>query len=866
MPGGFGSTPDFTKFSAGLNNIKMKKLISLAVLSAIVSLVVAQELKSPEEFLGYQLGERFTRHYRVVDYFKHVASVMTNIKVEQYGETNEHRPLIVAYVTSQKNFDRLEEIRQNNLRRAGLESGTVSDEEIAIVWLSYNVHGNESSSTEATMLTLYELANPSNQKTQKWLENTVVILDPCINPDGRDRYANFYSQYGNKIPNPNLDSKEHHEPWPGGRANHYLFDLNRDWAWVSQVESKQRIALYNTWMPHVHVDFHEQFINNPYYFPPAAQPYHNIITPWQSEFQTLIGKNHAKYFDENGWIYFTKEIFDLFYPSYGDTYPTFNGAIGMTYEKGGGGLAGLAGKMENDDTVKLIDRIMHHHTTGLSTVEVSSVNADRLVKEFGAYFSRAKNNPAAMYKAFIIKGTNNPDKIKMLTNWMDTHKVQYGIGSSGNKRLTGYSYRTNNTVPVTLSPNDIVVSAYQPKSDFLNVLFEPKSKLLDSLTYDITSWSIPYIYDLDAYAVTEKIAVSPRSNQLVSFTPLEGDSKAYAYIGKYESLQDLKWFAWLLKMGVKIRVAYKDFAIDGNTYASGTIVVLRWDNKHLKKFDKYMAEASRKFRRSTKKVYSGYVSSGNDFGSRYYKLVEAPEVAVLTGRQVRSLDFGEVWHYFENDINYPVTIIDTDYFDRIDLDKYDVLIVPGGFYKIFNENTRKELTEWVRSGGRLVLISSALRSFVDTEQFSLKKYLSEEEESEAEEIQEKRDEEQMLNPYKDELRTRISDRLPGAIYQVKLDNSHPLAFGYRDSYYTLKLNSYRYAYLENGRNIGIIESSSSLVSGFVGANVKDTIGETLVFGVENMGSGSVVYMVDNPLFRAFWYNGKLIFGNAVFIR
>ncbi|MCH7514822.1 MAG: zinc carboxypeptidase, partial [Bacteroidetes bacterium] len=187
----------------------MKKLISLAVLSAIVSLVVAQELKSPEEFLGYQLGERFTRHYRVVDYFKHVASVMTNIKVEQYGETNEHRPLIVAYVTSQKNFDRLEEIRQNNLRRAGLESGTVSDEEIAIVWLSYNVHGNESSSTEATMLTLYELANPSNQKTQKWLENTVVILDPCINPDGRDRYANFYSQYGNKIPNPNLDSKEH---------------------------------------------------------------------------------------------------------------------------------------------------------------------------------------------------------------------------------------------------------------------------------------------------------------------------------------------------------------------------------------------------------------------------------------------------------------------------------------------------------------------------------------------------------------------------------------------------------------------------------------------------------------------------------
>jgi hypothetical protein len=265
--------------------------------------------------------------------------------------------LLLAFIGSEENINRLEAIRLAHL------NNDVS-EKVSIVWLSYNVHGNESSGTEAAMQTAYLLVT----KNKEYLKNTIVIIDPCLNPDGRDRYVNFYYQKGNFPPDIKRFSAEHNETWPGGRSNHYFFDLNRDWAWMTQIESQQRMQRYNQWLPHVHVDFHEQGINEPYYFPPAAEPYHEVITDWQRKFQKDIGKNNASYFDKEGWMYFSKEIFDLLYPSYGDTYPTYSGSIGMTFEQGGSGRAGLAVITQVGDTLTLQNRVDHHVTTGLSTV------------------------------------------------------------------------------------------------------------------------------------------------------------------------------------------------------------------------------------------------------------------------------------------------------------------------------------------------------------------------------------------------------------------------------------------------------------------------------------------------------------------
>jgi murein tripeptide amidase MpaA len=248
----------------------IKKLVASSVLLLTLTIAYAQ-LKSPEEFLGYQIGTRYTPHWRVVSYYQYVAQAMpSTVKLVQYGETNEHRPLYTAFISSAENISNLESIRLNNLRLANLAKDKAMPQENgpAIVWLSYNVHGNETSSSEAGLLTVFALADPNNPQTKEWLKNTVVIMDPCVNPDGRDRYVNWFNSVVGDQYNPRLDAREHREPWPGGRSNHYNFDLNRDWAWQTQVESQQRIKVYNQWMPQVHVDFHEQSINSPYYFAP----------------------------------------------------------------------------------------------------------------------------------------------------------------------------------------------------------------------------------------------------------------------------------------------------------------------------------------------------------------------------------------------------------------------------------------------------------------------------------------------------------------------------------------------------------------------------------------------------------------------
>jgi hypothetical protein len=822
-----------------------------------------QKLQSPKEFLGYELGDRFTRHHRVMEYYKHVAEVMANVDLVQYGETYEYRPLVYAVVTSSDNFKKLDQIRQDNLRRTGLSDGAASADKKAIVWLSYNVHGNEANSLEASMWTLYELANTGNSKTQEWLKNTVVILDPCINPDGRDRYANFYNQYGNRPANSSGDSKEHREPWPGGRANHYLFDLNRDWAWETQIESQQRIKVYHQWMPHVHVDFHEQGHNNPYFFAPAAEPFHEVISPWQREFQTMIGKNNAKYFDEQGWLYFTKEVFDLYYPSYGDTYPTYNGAIGMTYEQAGGGFGGLSITTETNDPLTLKDRLTHHHTTGLSTVEITSRNATRVVDEFEKYFQENRNNPAALYKTYVIKAENNADKIAQLAAWFDTHKIEYGHASAG-KAARGYDYQTQGQNNFNLTTEDLIVNIYQPKSRFITTLFEPQSKLPDSLTYDITAWNLMYAYDVKAYATTERINVTKAYQPKVANNASVAE-KPYVYVFRYQGLKDVALLTSLMQKGVKIRSSERAFSISGENFEPGTLLIPRRNNETVVDFDNVIKNTANQLNRKIYTASTGFMDKGKDIGSGDVNFLKVPRIAVLFGEQTSSLSSGEIWHFFEQQLHYPITQLGTEYFKSIDLKKYDVLIIPEGNYRLFDESTLDLVSTWVSGGGRLIVIANALNSFSEKKGFNLKPYATDDEKSDAERREKELKEKDNLTHYEDAERKQISESISGAIYKVSLDRSHPLAFGLRDFYYTLKTNELRFAYLPDGWNVGVIKGKAKPVQGFAGYKANKKIDNSLVFGVEEKGQGEIVYLVDNPLFRCFWENGKMIFANAVFM-
>lgn len=823
----------------------MKKLIVLLFL--LPNIIFAQEFKSPSDFLGYNLGEKFTPYFKIVNYFTYAANtVAEKMILEQYGETYEGRPLLAATISSPENIKNISEIQKNNLRLSGLLSDKPGDVNMpTVVWLSYNVHGNEASSSEVAIKMLYELTSGNNNALNEQLKNVVVIIDPCLNPDGRDRYVNWYNGVAGKNANADVQAREHNEPWPGGRTNHYYFDLNRDWAWQSQQETQARIKLYNKWMPEIHVDFHEQYYYNPYYFAPAAEPMHEAITPFQRSFQIEIGKNHAKYFDANGWLYFTKEYFDLFYPSYGDTYPIFNGAIGMTYEQAGHGMAGLA-IANNSDTLKLTDRIAHHYTTGISTIEVASKNNVRLNSEFKKYFDDAVSKGSGEFKSYIIKGDNSK-KLIPLKQLLDNNNIKF---SYAGKRTSakGYNYFTKGNENFNIEESDIIINSAQPKAELLRVLFEPQSKLSDSATYDITAWSIPFAFGLKTFATKENFQSSGNFKQNETEKNLE---QAFAYLIEYNSFEDGKLLSALLQNNFQVRVANGSFTMNGKNFNAGTLIILKAGNAD--KID-LLSKLTNEFSSVVTAVNTGFMEKGFDFGSDKVQLLKKPTIAMVVNDQTDENKVGEIWHLFDRQLNYPLTLINNS-FSSIDFNKYDVVILPSGYYSTLSDkNANSDLKTWLRKGGVLIAMEYAVKQLAEGE-WGIEEKKDDEDSA--------KDDYSLIKKYADRERASISDYSPGSIYKVQIDNTHPLGYGYPDYYYTLKINSSLYNFLKDGWNMGYIKKDSR-VAGFVGNRLNKKINDILIFGEQPYGRGKIIYIAEDPLFRSFWENGKLIFTNAVF--
>ncbi len=842
----------------------LKRLPILALLTLLSVAALAQStLLPPDAFLPHPIGSQFTGHSLLVDYYRHVAANSDRVKLVEFGRTNQQRPQILAIVSSPENLRRIEDIRLNNLRNAGILPGTADNASpIAIVWLGLSVHGNEAAGSEASLPLLYDLANPNNREATDWLRNTVVLIEPSVNPDGYSRYTDWYRQASPNLPDPNPDSREHDEPWPGGRVNHYLSDLNRDWAWATQVESQNRLKVYNDWLPHVVADIHEQGYADSYYFPPAAQPYHKYLSKWQADFQVEIGRNHAKYFDKNGWLYFTKEVFDLLYPSYGDTYPCYNGAIGMTYEQGGIG-AGRAISIPNGDTLTLADRVAHHKATALSTVEISSKNAGKLVQNFADFYKKSNANPPGEYKAFVVKATNPAAKIKAFAEALDRLGIRYGWAGSVSTGLSGYDYTTGMEGKFAVGENDLVVSAYQPKGLFAQVLLEPQAEMVDSNTYDITAWSLLHAHGLEAFAARQRIDPAQPGFGFGKKTTPYPASTPYAYLAPWNSMQSARFLADVVKNGIACRYAESAFTVEGKAWPAGTLVVTKADNRKHPDFDKAVQAAATRLDYPLTPVQTGFVDAGRDFGSDAMRLISPPKVLVLSGEKTWNNEFGQVWFYFDKDIGYPATIVDAGQLTSLELKDFNTIVLPEGSFG-FDDATLEKLGEWVSGGGKLIAIGNATTALADKKGFSLAKFAKTADKDSALTVADRLALDHRTALYKDRSRVSLSDFNPGAVVRVTMDTSHPLAFGLRDYYFSLKTSSLRYDLLKEAWNVGYLEENY-LSHGFIGANVKRQLKNSAVFAVQRKGAGRVVYLVDNPLFRSFWEEGKLLFSNAVFL-
>ncbi len=805
------------------------------------------QVKSPDEFLGYSLGSKFTPYDKVLDYFNYLGKAAKNVKIISYGKSYEGRELLVAVVSAQRNMDNLEQIKTNNKRLSKGEKGLgKGSKKPVIAWLSYNVHGNEASSTEAALRTIYELVEGRTFNIQNWLANTVVIIDPCLNPDGRERYVNYFNSVMGVKPNPNPMAREHIEPWPGGRSNHYYFDLNRDWAWQSQVETQQRLLLYREWMPEVHVDFHEQNYNEPYYFAPAAEPIHQDITPWQREFQITVGKNNAKYFDQRGWKYFTKEQFDLLYPSYGDTYPLYNGAVGMTYEQGGIG-AGLAVITLDGDTLTLKDRIDHHFTAAMATLETVSENANKLVNEFSRYFENAIVNPPGLFKSYIVKG-ESLGKIRRLADLLKRNGIEYAYGGTGGGNA--YNYGTTKTGDFTIERNDLIVNLEQPAAVLANVLLEPQTTVKDSNTYDITAWALPYAYGLNAYAVKESIKGKYAEIALPRDTVVSGN-KPYAWLLPWESVDDAKALIALQAWGIKVRLAEETFVVGGKSFPIGSLLIYRAENERLvKALPEKIDEIEKAFKILFFPAVSGFVDRGKDFGSSVYPILNVPKVALVAGSQTSAQSMGEVWHFLEQELKCAVMVIGMDDIGLLDINKVNTLILPDGNYE---DGFGEKLQDWIKIGGKLILMEDAVLGAIGKKPFEIQKKVFLKDDLFIDEVPK----------YESRRRVDLSNVIPGAIFRVDLDQGHPISAGL-GNYYTLKTDDKLYEYLKSGWNTGILRRDG-YVAGIAGAGVIKKLNGGMLFGVQPFGKGTIVYFGANVLFRSFWENGKLLFANSILL-
>ena len=511
----------------------------------------------------------------------------------------------------------------------------------------------------------------------------------------------------------------------------------------------------------------------------------------------------------------------------------------------------------------LKDRIEHHLTTSLSTLEVTSENAAELNEEFSKYFETALTAPKDEFKTYVIK-KDNDDKLKSLLRLLDQHKIKYGT-SSVNLNTKGFNYKENKTTKLDINKSDIIISSYQPKSNLVKVLFEPETSLSDSLTYDITAWSLPYARGLEAYALKTRIESDPYTNEQIQ-AKAESLSQPYAFISKWNSTEDMAYLSYLLQKKIKVRFSQKPFSIEGKNFAPGSLVITRAGNEKHKDFDSILRQSALKYERELTEVSSGLVSRGVDLGSGRVRYLKAPKIALLTGKEISSYNFGSIWHFFEQQIKYQVSILNTSYFSKVDLNDYDVLIIPSGYYhKLLDKDQLNALNQWVQKGGKIIAFSSAISVFAASDDFEISVYESEDMKKEALKRSDSLRKENQLKTYNDAERIAISNLISGSIFKASLDNTNPLGYGYGRYYYTLKQGGRRYAYLKNGYNVSVIKDKANRISGFAGANALEGVETSLVYGVENKGKGAVVYLVDDPMFRSFWENGKLLFGNAIFM-
>jgi hypothetical protein len=830
----------------------------------------------PDSVLGHPLGARFTNWDRIVAYLEALDAASPRVTMWEYGRTYEGRPLKLLAVSSPENLQRLEEIRQDVQRLAdpaGLSQGDrdrILRRTPALVWLAYGVHGNESSSAEAAMGTAYVLAAAQGE-TAGLLRDVVVLLDPLSNPDGRERYVNGFKQRVGDTPNPRRASAEHFEPWPGGRQNHYMLDLNRDWAWASQQETRHRIAAYRHWEPQVYVDFHEMGSESSYFFPPSAEPIHPRIDRRVLSWLDTFGRANAAAFDRQGWIYFKGENFDLFYPGYGDSYPSLRGAVGMTYEMAGGGRAGQAVALPDGSTLTLADRVARHLTTSLATVQTAARNGRRLLEDFAANRARAASGPVRTYL-----WPADQQEARALADLLTLHGVrvrQLAEPVEVPARSVDSGAEEAQTSPRRFPAGTWAVSTSQPLGNLVEALMELDSPMsesfvdrqrrrleanLDAEFYDITAWSLPLAFNLRTWVASGEAGRG--ANPAAPAAGLRGTGDL-GYLVPPQGIGSYRLAAELQRRRIRHRVSLAPLTAAGQSYPAGTLFIPRGGNSgELREtLDKLLQERSL----TAHGISSSWEVGGISLGSNEVVPVRPVRVGLVGGDGVDPTSFGFLWHLLDRQVGIDHDRLELATLRQIDLSEIDVIVLPSGDYEDrLGARGREALDAWIKAGGSLVAIGEAVRWLQEHEMTSIKRWQP---------PKEKGDEGDPDGEDPEGGETEVEKSLasrpiytPGAVLATRMAAQHPLTLGLTEPPGVLVEGTLVLKPTGDPRqDVLVAVDENPVVAGFAWPEAEERLAGSLLVGTESRGRGAVVLFAQDPAFRLFWRATTPILLNAL---
>lgn len=874
--------------------------------------------------VGHDWGEKMTMQHEAMAYVNSLRSACEKrLKVIKYAESWEGKSLYILVIGSPSNMERLEEIKAGMQKLADprgispAEANTLINSLPSILWLVHSVHGNEISSTESALLTAYHLlAAQDDELVEAAMKNTIIMIDPLQNPDGRDRFINYFRQNVGRFADSDLQSAEHNEVWPTGRFNHYLFDMNRDWFAQTQPETRGRTKLYLEWFPQVVVDLHEMGTNNSYYFAPPGLPWNPNLMRTQFDWLGKFGRNNASWFDRFGFDYFTREDYDSFYPGYGEGWPLFHGSIGMTYEQAS--VRGLLAKKDDETIIHYRDSIQHHFIASLSTIENVTKNREALLRHFYEYRrSAVEEGKNETIKEYIVTPGSDPNRAARLAAVLMQSGIEVRRADAAFNNLRTHDYFGGGVQARDFPAGSYIVSLAQPAKRLAKTLMDRHTdqdqEFLDEQRrrnrfrqpeefYDVTAWSLPLLFDVSCYVAEQASSVR---TTLLKEAPkpvgqLRGGQAKLAYIIPWGTQSAVSALSDLFQHNLRVYSSDRPFKLNGTNFPAGTLIVKVKDN------------ASNLYERMTKlaaehgvDVYStdtSWVEEGPNFGSDSVRFLPKPHIALAYNTPTSPSSAGWLRYLIEQRYGYPLTVIRTEQLRFADLSKYNVIVLPdviGSYTPQLGDGTN--LRDWVQRGGVLIGLAGATSWFAD-ERVGLLPTRREKRES-SEIKAEKRDQaeppknqigpkdqfprylplrefprEQSRGQTKDLFKDPVEEAIeptdeypsstPGAIARVKVDQTHWLGFGYHETTNVMIEGNRIYSLLklDRGTNAAIyLPEDQILVSGFMWDDPKKQLPNKAYLMDVQLGRGHVIGFAEDPNYRAFMEGLNVMMLNAVFL-